>query len=345
MSLFAKLKDKNRDAQAQATAVLTPAPEASEPEVLAPEPTLAPVAAKPKAAPKAATVTASPAAKTEVRSVSAYNPFAIITGEGATDAESVLSALIARSEEKPSIMGAFPLVELKGGSNGGMLAPHDDLDADTAMQLPQGKYPFSAVFLGYRLTALAFPLSKEDADAAGGEKQPVFSGSVGCADSVNVPLLQKACEVYQFTKKAEKSKFDNLGHVRMGLEILLFKVTQDGSPLVYVVRTPLNYSSATKTLGALGKALPNGQLRAFPIELAPITVEEKGSTKWPCHSFTAKADISPKGKAVWDGFMAIREQLLADEEFAATLTAWNQTDLTPAAIQALGQIASMGRGR
>lgn len=348
MGLFDKIKTQRAEAAAVATAPLMKAQEpatASEPEVLKPEPT--PVAPKATAKPKAAPVQTATAsvAKTEVRTVSAYNPFAIITGEGASDAESVLSALIARSEEKPSIMGPFPLVELKGGSNGGMLAAHDDLDADTAMQLPQGKYPFSAVFLGYRLTALAFPLSKEDADAAGGEKQPVFQGTVGCADAANIPLLQKACEAYQFTKKVEKSKFDNIGHVRMGLEILLFKLQQDGSPLVYVVRTPLNYSSATKSLAALGKALPNGQLRAFPVELTPISTDEKGATAWQCHSFLAKADITAKGKAVWDGFMGIREALLADEEFTATLTAWNQTDLSPAAIGALTQIAAMGRNR
>lgn len=344
MGLFDKIKTQKAEAAAVATATLMQAqPTAThEPEVLKPEPT--PVT-RAEAAPKAATVTASPAAKTEVRTVSAYNPFAIITGEGAGDAESVLSALIARSEEKPSIMGPFPLVELKGGSNGGMLAPHDDLDADTAMQLPGGKYPFSAVFLGYRLVTIAFPLSKEAADAAGGEKKPLFSGSVGCADGPTVALLQKACETYQFTKKEEKVKFDNIGHVRMGVEILLFKVQSDGSPLVYVARTPENYSSSAKTLASLGAALPNKQMRAFPIELAPITAEEKGSTKWPCHSFVSKADISPKGKAVWDGFMAIREALLADEEFTQTLTAWNQTDLSPAAIGALTQIASMGRNR
>jgi len=335
MSLFQKLKSKNQDAQAQAVAPIAAAGQ-QEPEVLKPEP----VKVAPKAAPQ--TTTASPAAQSQTRTVSAFNPFSIITGEGAGDAESVLAALIAKSEEKPSIMGPFPLVELKGGSNGGMLAPHDDLDADTAMQLPGGKYPFSAVFLGYRLTALAFPLSKEDADKAGGEVKPLFQGSVGCADAANIPLLQKACEVYQFTKKTEKSKFDNLGHVRMGLEILLYKAQQDGSPLVYVARTPLNYSSATRSLAALGKALPNGQLRAFPVELTPVSTAEKGATAWECHSFLAKADISPKGKAVWDSFMAIREALLGDEEFQTTLTAWNQTDLSDGAIDALRQIASMG---
>ena len=337
MGLFDKIKTKNAEATATATAPLMQ-PTAQEPEVLKPEP----APAKAKAAPKTATASI---AKTEVRTVSAYNPFAVITGEGAGDAESVLAALIAKSEEKPSIMGPFPLVELKGGSNGGMLAPHDDLDADTAMQLPNGKFPFSAVFLGYRLTALAFPLSKEDADAAGGEVKPLFTGSVGCADAANIPLLQKACEAYQFTKKVDKSKFDNIGHVRMGLEILLYKAQQDGSPLVYVARTPLNYSSATRSLAALGKALPNGQLRAFPVELSPVSTAEKGATAWQCHSFLAKADISPKGKAVWDSFMGIREALLADEEFAATLTAWNQTDLGDAAVAALRQIASMGRNR
>ena len=338
MGLFDKIKTKNAEATATATAPLMQ-PTAQEPEVLKPEP----APAKAKAAPK--TTTAS-VAKTEVRTVSAYNPFAVITGEGAGDAESVLAAIIAKSEEKPSIMGAFPLVELKGGSNGGMLAPHDDLDADTAMQLPNGKFPFSAVFLGYRLVTVAFPLSKEAADATGGEKkQPLFSGSVGCADGANVALLQKAAEAYQFTKKEEKTKFDDIGHVRMGVEILLYKAQQDGSPLVYVVRTPENYSSATQTLAALGSALPNRQLRACPLELTPVTTQQKGSTAWPCHSFLAKADISPKGKAVWDSFMGIREVLLADEEFAATLTAWNQTDLSPSAIQALTQIAGMGRNR
>ena len=341
MGLFDTIKKQNAAAQAAATAPLATA---SEPEVLKAEPATAPkahAAAKPKAAP-VPTATASPAAKSETRTVSAYNPFSIITGEGASDAENVLAALIAKSEEKPSIMGPFPLVELKGGSNGGMLAPHDDLDADTAMQLPNGKFPFSGVFLGYRLTCLAFPLSKEDADATGDAVKPLFQGSVGCADSANIPLLQRACEAYQFTKKVDKSKFDNIGHVRMGLEILLYKAQQDGSPLVFVARTPLNYSSATRSLAALGKALPNGQLRAFPVELAPVSTAEKGATAWECHSFLAKADVSAKGKAVWDSFMSIREALLGDEEFAATLTAWNRTDLNPPAIEALTRIASMG---
>lgn len=305
-------------------------------------PTPAPVAAPAPAA--SLPPTPAPAAQPTpalVQVVSTFDPFAVITGQ-AGDADAVLNALVQRAEEKPSYMGPFDTVLLAPGQSGGMLTPHDGVSPEMARLLPAGKRPFGAVFLGWRLNVLAFPLSKEDADAKGVKADALFSGSAGCGDATTVPLIQRACEAYQFTPKVQKSKFDNLGHVRPALELLFFAVLPDGGPMVFTVVTPPNHTAVTKTLVNLSKALPGGRLQAVPFTVTPVTEDQPGATKWPCHSLTFALGLPTSPE--WEAFAGIRDQLRADAEFSAKLAEWSRTSLDAKAIQALTTIAAMGKG-
>ena len=328
---------------APAAPAASPVFAAPAPAPVAPMPRPAPVAPMPRPAavaptPRPAAVAPTPA---PARALSTFDPFAVITGQGSGDADAVLNAIVARSEEKPSFMGPFNTVLLVGGQGGGMLSPHQDVPVEAARLLPSGKFPFGAVFLGWRMNVLAFPMSKADADAKGLKAGAMFSGSASCGDAAPVLLIQKACEVYQYTKAGEKAKFDNLGHVRPSLELLFLSIV-NGQPIVYVVITPPNHTAVTETLVNLSKALPGGKMQAVPMTVTPDTTEVPGAAKWLCHSlkFALGLPTSPE----WTFFAANRDALRADAEFGAKLTEWSRTSLDEKAIQALTTISAMGKG-
>jgi hypothetical protein len=270
--------------------------------------------------------------------VSTYNPLAVIQGGDSSATDAALLGLIAQAEERPSIMGDFPLVTLIGGESGGMMSVHEEVDEDTTVQLPMGTKAFTAVYLGYRLVCQAWPKGDR---TEGVKVKPLFAGEVGSGDTVTVDLLSSAARKYQFTKKIFKVKFDGVGHVRMGVELLFYKAALNGSPLIYVLRLPSNYSSAVKALEAIQKALPNGKNQAFPARVEPYVVEEKGATAWPCHTIKVSVAIDDKGNDVWGAFQKVRPEIIADEEFSETLAKWNMTTLTEENIASLKTIAGM----
>lgn len=285
--------------------------------------TSAPVPAKAAEAPR-------PAPKAEVIS---YDPFAIITGAGLADAESVLNAMIVHSEEKPTFEGPFPTVDLQKGNSGGMFVPASNVTEEVAPLLPVARNTFAAVFLGYRLNYTAWA---EQMKEGAPKSNPLYAGHVGCADVANIAALSDASEVYQFC--GNKGKFDGIGHFRMGAEFLLFR-----KGVVFTLRLPTHYTSATRAIVALGKALPNGKMAAAPLTFSPYTTDEPGKTAWKCHSLRIGFEVSDQAKAEWAAFSAKKADLMADPEFAANLKAWNTSDVTPEALAAMKAVVGLGK--
>ena len=306
---------------------------ATTPVAPAPQPKAKPVAPAPQPKPEITVKT-----ETTSRALSTFDPFAVITGESHDMANEVLAAIEASADAKPDFNGPFPIVELSRGNGGGKLVLGSNVTEEQAVSLPATTKPFDAVFLGYRLTYLAWPSGGQrgEGEAPAEKEKPLYSGVVNCADGETVSALHDAAEAYQFC--GNKSKFDGIGHFRMGVEFLLFRKGQ-----VFVLKLPTHFTSAQRALTALRKALPGGKLTACPLTLTPYTTVEPGRVQWQCHSIRIAIAQDLNNAPEWQAWQAARADILADEDMKANIAAWNTSDVTEAALAAMRQVASMGK--
>lgn len=291
--------------------------------------------------------TPAPAAKAKATNqVTAYNPMAMLDGSGSEVVDSILDYVITKSEEKGGggdFDGPFPLVKLAKGNSGGSWQFADNVDGDSAAVMPVAKKGTTAMFLGVRIFALAWPEGYKDKEKGAKEEakdKPLWQIKVSSGDKTNFEAAIKAGEVYQYTRGDEKAeKFDGLGHFRPGVEFLLLR-----SGVVFVMRLPDHYTSTVRALAALGTTMKGlGGMKVAPITLEPYTTEEPGKTSWKCHSLRIGFAASAEGKAQAEEFQSIREDLMGDPEFQKLYAEWNTTDATPDALAALHDIADMGK--
>ncbi len=281
------------------------------------------------------------------RGLVAFDPFSIITGSGADDANSVMEMILAKAEEQgdQNFDGVFPLVKLMKGNSGGTWSFGGNVDGEAAAVLPVATKPFTAVFLGYRIYGVAWETGKQGHDAGGGDEnkaKPIWKVQIASADKDLVQAAINAGEIYQFTKGTEKpEKFDGLGHFRPGVEFLFYR-----KGVVFAVRLPDHYSTTIRALESLGGIMRGlGGLRAVPLVVTPYTTDEKGAVPWKCHSLRFEIGMTAEGKSVGEEFNSIKADLMADEQFSADFRTWNTSDVEEAAVGALKEIASMKKGR
>ena len=356
MGLLSKHKSKAAETTpVQAAPIPTPtlAP-ATAPEVMKTVEAVA-VRTTPVAAP-------APKAAPATRAVTTYDPFAIITGAGAADVDSVLAMIAdaAAESKNRNFDGPFPMVALgKGNStSGGKWQTGGNVEPADRAIMPVADKPFTGVFLGFRLYGVAWAeqmlsgdgkvngaLTPNAAPAAEDKSQPIWKVQIGCADSTLIQLAMRAGEVYQYTKGAEKGKFDGLGHFRPGVEMLFFAQNPvNDAPVVFAVKLPDNFTSTQRALESLGKTMAGlGGLRAAPLVVSPYTTQESGKVAWSCHSVRIEAAATKEGYALWKAYEAIKGELLADAEFVENFKAWNASDASPEAEAALTAISGMGR--
>lgn len=268
--------------------------------------------------------------------------FALSLFGGADDGSGdVLNQMIAQQQASRTFSpgGAFPFVSQTKGNAGGGLCADPKTPEDVLELLPQGKGPFTAVFLGHRLVGAGWPEGLNDAKKEVTEKvKPVFKVSAASNDATLCALVRKAGEVYQFTKGPLKGKFDGIGHFRPGVELLFFR-----KGVVFVVAVPQHYSSMEKTLASLAAAFPNGRYGAFPCRVTPLSEAQPGSTAWTAHSLKFAVAADDKGVEVSKEFKAFAAEVGQDAEFQAAFAAWKATEVDEDAVARLTQIASMGR--
>ncbi len=282
------------------------------------------------------------------RALAAFDPFSIITGSGADDANSVMEMILAKAEEQGdrNFDGVFPLVKLTKGNSGGSWSCGSNVSGEEAAVLPVATKPFTAVFLGYRIYGVAWETSMQGHDAAGGDEnkaKPIWKvGSIASADKALVQAALDAGENYQFTPGAQKGeKFDGLGHFRPGVEFLFYR-----KGVVFAVRLPDHYNTTIRALESLGGIMRGlGGLRAVPLIVTPYSTDEKGAKAWKCHSLRFEIGMTAEGKSVGEEFNSIKADLMADEQFSADFRTWNTSDVEEAAVGALKEIASMKKGR
>jgi hypothetical protein len=313
---------------AKAAPQVQPAQEAPKPE---------PVKAAPKPEP----------VKAASRALTSFDPFALITGDGNTDVDSVLSFVLAEADAAPSFDGPFPMAILGKGNSGGSWKLAGNVAVEDRTVLPAAMDSVTAIILSYRLYGVAWENAMSGHEQNGGDAKakPLWKAQIGCGDKENFTAAMTAGEVYQFTKGAEKSKFDGIGHFRPGIEFCMLSFNPiNGAPVVFTLRLPDHYSSSQRALENLGRIMAQtGGMKAKPLVLTPYSTDEKGAKPWKCHSVRVEAGVDAKAQALWQGFLEIRAELMADPEFQGTFSAWNQTDTTPEALGALHHIAGMGK--
>lgn len=251
-----------------------------------------------------------------------------------TGAVTVADALNAALSTEVSRAGsAFGLVNLSGGPSGGMFCPAEFQAQEAQDALPSGKKPIQGVLMGYRLAVSAWPMGYTEAgaapkDANAPKSKPVYAASISANDAQHLPLAVKAARNYQFTKSADKSKFDyatsKAGHIRVSVELMVY-CAELGQPIV--IATPANYGSVETTLQNIQKLIDpkTGALGQFPCAIRPCTVDKKskGGFSWKEHSLditntAGQAD----GLGQWNSFGAWKAEALKDAGVVQSVRDW-----------------------
>ncbi len=318
---FESLKNKmaNRGGSAAAAPALAPTP--TPPAAAVPPPKKS--YAKPAPAP---VVQAEPEEIVVVEERAVASPASGgLTLFDADAAESALMAWVERDENRAAAFStpAFPTVILTSGNSGGMLDAMQGTPGEITASLPAGRTPFQAIFIGYRMEVLLWP---ESYDPAKEKTQPSFSAYIGPDAGEDQSILQAAAVKYMFTKKADKAKFDDCGHPRPQLEVLVYLPKLDH---LAVLRTVAHQESLSSTLKSLAKCLPDGKLRPTPVLVSPVSVERTSKDqKWKMHHLEFSLAIDAEAKKNYAAFQAFGAGAKEDAEFMSTFAGWAKTTMT-----------------
>ena len=169
------------------------------------------------------------------------------------NAGDTMGALMAATEVDDGGTGKsnlFPILTQASGTSGGAFERARHMTDDEAGNLPEGRKPFTAVFLGYRFLATAWP---EGYNPNGEKKSPVFSAALPASESQLVTKLMRIGKNYQFFS-GDRGAFDvangGPGHIRPQIEMLLFD--PDAGEL-FTYQTCSHYNSTADTRDQLLK--------------------------------------------------------------------------------------------
>jgi hypothetical protein len=230
----------------------------------------------------------------------------------------------------------FPFVSLRNGS----WKEPKDFDKNLAQYLPAGARPFSAVFLGYRISATGW----RGQAGKGNTGVPLWRFALpnllcntALADQalvrdVTSRVLTIARDV-QYTKAAEKSKYDGVG--RMAIETHLL-VWAPGIGLMCMV-VP-GWETSDLTMQSASKAQGMGQLmRPFQVVVKTHTVINKKKQKqlqagenidpktvsWDLQYADIELDTSPVGMTLYQNFQGLQNNPEALTALANSLESFN----------------------
>jgi hypothetical protein len=168
------------------------------------------------------------------------------------NAGDTMGALMAATEADGSGAGKrnlYPILTQASGPTGGAFERARHMTDDEAASLPEGRKPFTGVFLGYRFSATSWPKGYE----AGNKQQPVFSCALPAAEPKLVTKLMQIGKNYQFFTR-DRTEFDvdngGPGHVRPQLEILIFDPESES---LFTYHTCSHYNSCVDTRDQLIK--------------------------------------------------------------------------------------------
>lgn len=210
-------------------------------------------------------------------------------------------AVVAQSGEQGSVGSLFPTLVIKGGNAGGTLSPSGSTDKEVGKLLPQGRQPIEAVYMAFRVEAIAWPT---DFDAKKEGDRPSISAAISCDDIENTQMLLKACENFQFCPKDAKGKWDvangGPGHLRPEFQMLVYLPAFDD---VIVLQAPgLLKSWQTMSQILAGMADAEGNLVPFPAVFESVTAPWYDQNVY--HHFGISPQVNAKGKQMMEKYEA-----------------------------------------
>lgn len=201
---------------------------------------------------------------------------ALMSGASQTDA---MNALLAAAETDSS--GGkllFPILTQSPGTAAGagaFMAIQTKNTEFAQIDLPEGKKPFTAIYIAYRYFGTAWPKGYDP--KAKEHPKPVFNVAVPMANGQLAAQLMLAGKAGQFSRDRKAFDIDNggPGHVKPAIEFLLFEPDIG----LFVFRTCAHYNSAKDArdqLIACAEQDANGnlQLKPFLAEFSPQTHEQ-----------------------------------------------------------------------
>jgi hypothetical protein len=217
----------------------------------------------------------------------------------------------------------------------------------TDVDLPVGRDAWFGIFLGYRMTVLAWP---KQAVRGGPKTQPLWKAVVGSDAPDAMDMVAAAVKEYQYTNKDRRSAlFDGLCHPKAAVEILWYEGRIDNGRYLgdlICTRTTPTMEGCRVTIDNLMAALPRvrGQDgRDYPT-LAPFVARVQPSDKIPMKSKTQDWEeyaisMSPMTTAdsaeTQQGFAGAKaafDHWLQNGGYSAEIDAkikkWNETTIT-----------------
>jgi hypothetical protein len=169
----------------------------------------------------------------------------------------------------------YPVLTQAAGVTGGAFQ-RVMIKAHMAVDLPEGRSPFEAVFVGYRLHVVAWPKGYDE--KATTKDKPVFSAAIPANKSDLASNLMMAGHQYQYSKNRDAWSIASHGpgHIRPELELLLMDPSDCS---LFVFRCAGHYNSAKDTRDQLlrqATAVPNSpkkQLVPFFGSFSPKTIK------------------------------------------------------------------------
>lgn len=219
-------------------------------------------------------------------------------------------------------------------------------DAD----LPVGKDPFYAIFLGYRLKLICWP---REFDRTQPVVAPSWTAVISSANPEMYDIAGKALSDHQFTKKELRGQlFGAFGHPTGALELLWWE-PQAG---LLVTRTQRLLGAMNGTMESLITALPKAAdtsggsvavLAPFPAEVKPglpIATNSKGGQKWEEYPIAISQQSTGEGGAVLAAFQQWISGGGYTPDVDGILREWNTTTLTEIQMQTLLSISQAKAG-
>jgi hypothetical protein len=338
---------KNKTAPAQAAAP-APAPAETDVEALKAQLQKAIDAAN-AAAPKEVEATVEDDTENVVITGSESNSFlSVLTGGGAS-----VDALLATVDtDGGGGSSPFPVLTQAAGVTGGAFQSVS-LKSHANADLPEGKSPFIAVFLGYRLGVVAWPKPYDDTQKT--PDKPVFTAAVPSTNSRVASLAMMAGRQHQYSSKRDTWAVaaGGPGMISPSIEMLLLNPeTQE----LFVLRSCSQYNSAkdtrdqllkqateTNEIGADGKKIK--ALLPFVGKFAPKSehaVTSKGRKVVHHYPTIERIDtIDARGQAAWKVYADMAKN--APQDLRGAVQSWmagEDLPLTPSVVSALEDGAS-----
>lgn len=268
------------------------------------------------------------------------------------------ASLLAMAEAASSEGGGggmlFPVIQISGGESGGQYKLLGEVPKEAArMFMPvTSDDPVEGVLVGYRVEMIAWPAGKKSDE--GSTTTPAWSAVLPATAVASArDLFLKASEAFNFTKGADKHKFDfdasDVGHLRPSFQALVFVPNPGG---IIVVQPPALHGSWLESAETLAKLVDpkTRKLGRFPVRI----YSKSRAVKYSAHSNKIHRLVFDKATdsegAEWvQTFQQWREHVIReDPETVQSIETWlrgEDAPLNEAALERLEKAKGMAPQR